>query len=100
MIKPLTETRMPDGPEQFEYSYGGNTNFAKAGVAKQLVLILRRYRANKDGTNPTETAPQQQIHLYGLPSSVSTDPVIKAAVDKYNAANEAALQQLVNDLSA
>lgn len=96
MIKPNKEIPLPTGPELIEYKYAGQVSFNKAGVQKQLVLQLLRYRANSDGTNPVETAPATQVYLYG--QGLNKDEKVIAAVAKYNEANEAAIQQLIIDL--
>jgi len=92
MIKPTKETIIPTGPEQIEYQYAGSVNLAKAGVSKTLSLTLRRFRANADGTDPTDVATAVNISLF--PPKAGHE----AAIAKYNAANEAAIQQLVADL--
>lgn len=96
-LKPLKETVLPSGPEQIEYGFHGpGAILNPAGVTKMQFLQLIRFRANPDGTNPTRVTEPVQIVLFG--PAASNDPKIKAAVDKYNAANELLIQQLINDL--
>jgi hypothetical protein len=100
VILPTHETPLPTGPEQYEFTYVGSTSLQPKGVVKNLILVLKRFRANLDGTNPVETVPTVQVPLYGAAAVQQQNVDVKAAVAKYNAANEAAIQQLIKDLGA